>query len=342
MIRPVPPDWRAAGNGSTGPAPARQQSGRGRPGVSIRRMRRTAGTGMPQFRPRRRACFSGKAGRPPYRLTSGGLVMIQNVMRNSDVRPVRARLRAFRHDESGVMAPLVLILFVLMILVGGIAVDVARYETRRVEIQNTLDRATLAAASMTQALAPVTVVNDWFTKADLNTELGAVTVTTGMNFKNVRAEADVTSKNYFMSMLEIDYLQGVDSSQAEQRVTNVEIALVLDVSGSMYNQISRITNLKTAAKDFIDTVLDSDTENKISIAIVPYNGQVNLGPTLAAKFNVSYPHSYPNSYCIDLPTSTFANTTLSRDHGLPAGAVRRRLVVDHAIDQLYRADLQLL
>ncbi|MBE2275156.1 MAG: Tad domain-containing protein [Rhodobacteraceae bacterium] len=243
--------------------------------------------------------------------------MIQNVMRNSDVRPVRARLRAFRHDESGVMAPLVLILFVLMILVGGIAVDVARYETRRVEIQNTLDRATLAAASMTQALAPVTVVNDWFTKADLNTELGAVTVTTGMNFKNVRAEADVTSKNYFMSMLEIDYLQGVDSSQAEQRVTNVEIALVLDVSGSMYNQISRITNLKTAAKDFIDTVLDSDTENKISIAIVPYNGQVNLGPTLAAKFNVSYPHSYPNSYCIDLPTSTFANTTLSRTTAFP-------------------------
>ncbi len=243
--------------------------------------------------------------------------MIQNVMHNSGLRRVRTRLRAFGSDEAGIMAPLVLILFVLMILVGGIAVDVARYENRRVEIQNTLDRATLAAASMSQSLAAVTVVNDWFTKADLNTELGAVTVTTGVNFKNVQAEAEVISKNYFMSMLEIDYLEGLDLSQAEQRVTNVEIALVLDVSGSMYNQISRITNLKKAAKDFIDTVLDSDTENKISIAIVPYNGQVNLGPALAAKFNISYPHSYPNSYCIDLPTSTFANTTLSRTTAFP-------------------------
>lgn len=226
------------------------------------------------------------------------------------------RLRAcpgrFRADEGGGVTPFILICFVLMLLIGGTAVDVMRYETQRVAVQNTLDRATLAAASVKQTLTPTLVVNDWFAKADLDSELISVTVTSGVNYKQVEAQAEVLSENYFMQMLDIEYLYGTDTSAARQSITNVEIVLVLDVSGSMYNSITRITNLKTAAKNFIDTVLLSDTENKISISIVPYNGQVNLGPTLFGKFTAADTHSYPNSYCLDLPTSTYSSTTLSR------------------------------
>ena len=41
------------------------------------------------------------------------------------------------------------------------------------------------------------------------------------------------------------------ASTAEQRVNNVEIVLVLDVSGSMSG--TKITNLKSAAAEFVDT-----------------------------------------------------------------------------------------
>lgn len=227
------------------------------------------------------------------------------------------RIRRFGPADDGVMAPQILFFFFMMLLVGGVAVDVMRFETRRVAVQNTMDRATLAAASLEQRLTPEDVVNDYFDKAGLGEELDSITVDEGMNYRIVQAKATVKSGNYFMSMMDIPYLEAQNRSQAEQRVTNVEIALVVDVSGSMYNSPSRIANLKTAAKDFVDTVLDNDTENKISIALVPYNGQVNIGPDLYSKFTKSDAHSYPNSYCLDLPTSTYSNTTLSLSTAYP-------------------------
>lgn len=239
----------------------------------------------------------------------------------NSIKAARRSAQRFATAEDGVMAPQILFFFFMMLLIGGVAVDMMRFETRRVAVQNTMDRATLAAASLEQTLDPVEVVNDYFAKAGLRDDLDGIFVDEGMNYKIVSAEATVRSENYFMSMMDVPYLQAVSASQAEQRVTNVEIALVLDVSGSMHNQISRINNLKTAAKDFVDTVLENDNENKISIAIVPYNGQVNLGPTLISKFNRGNPHTQPTtqpngqsgkSYCLDLPTSTYSNTTLSR------------------------------
>ena len=118
----------------------------------------------------------------------------------------------------------------------------------------------LAAASLEQKLDPTAVVNDYFTKAGLGSNIDGVDVKQGANFRIITADAKVLSRNYFMSLLDTPELQGTAASTAEQRITNVEIALVLDVSGSMYNSISRITNLKVAAKDFVDTVLANDVE----------------------------------------------------------------------------------
>lgn len=227
------------------------------------------------------------------------------------------RVAPFLRNESGAMAPIMLIFFFLMLVIGGIAVDLMRFESRRVALQQTMDRATLAAASLENSLDPRDVVESYFAAAGIEGELDDVEVIQAMNSRTVRATAKVRSHNYFMSMLDVPYLAANNISQAEQRVTNVEIALVLDVSGSMYNQPTRIANLKTAAKEFVDTVLDNDTENKISIALVPYNGQVNLGPLLFSKFTASNKHSYANSYCLDLPTSVYNSTTLSRITAFP-------------------------
>ncbi|MEZ5796380.1 MAG: TadE/TadG family type IV pilus assembly protein [Paracoccaceae bacterium] len=232
-------------------------------------------------------------------------------------RPKQGKVASFLREESGVMAPHMLIFFFIMLLVGGLAVDLMRFETRRVELQNTMDRATLAAASLENLLVPQDVVRSYFEAAGLLENLDGVTVTEAMNSRTVSATATVRSDNYFMSMMDTPYLEALNTSEAEQRVSNVEIAMVLDVSGSMQNTPSRIANLKIAAKDFIDTVLDQDTDNKISISIVPYNGQVNLGPNLFSKFTVTQTHGTPNSYCIDLPTSTYSSTSVSRSTPFP-------------------------
>lgn len=222
-------------------------------------------------------------------------------------------------DDRGNITVFSLTLFTLMAVMGGFAIDLMKYEQTRTTLQNTLDRSTLAAASLTQDLDPEVVVRDYFAAANMSESLTRIEVTEGINFKNVTADAAADSGPYFMHMMGIDAFDAGGRSGAEQRITNVEIVLVLDVSGSMANN-SRMTNLKTAARDFVTTVLASDVENRISISIVPFNGQVNLGTTLAAKYTLVDNPNVTNMTCVDLPASAYTSFGVSRTTSMPMTA----------------------
>lgn len=230
----------------------------------------------------------------------------------------KAMMRRFWAAQDGSLTILALCLFLLMVMMGGLAVDLMRYEQTRTTLQNTLDRATLASASLTQTLDPAEVVADYFTKAGMDKYLKGVTVSEGVNFRNVTADAAAATNPYFLHLIGQNQMDAKGHSMAEQRVTNVEIMLVLDVSGSMASN-SKLTNLKTAATEFVDTVLSSDAENKISIGLVPFNGQVNIGPDLRARYTAlsDDPGSaLPTNTdaqkveCVDMPSSVYNSTAL--------------------------------
>ncbi len=231
--------------------------------------------------------------------------------KNGSASRIRAALTEFKRCDEGSLVVFGLVMLVLMIMIGGVAVDVMRYEARRTELQNTLDRSTLAAASLTQKKDPTAVVRDYFLKAGILDTLKSVQVTQGLNFRNVDASAVSDTNPLFLHMMEIDKLDAAGHSTAEQRINNVEIMLVLDVSGSMKGN-SKLVNLKAAAKSFVSTVLTNDVEHKISIGIVPFNGQVNLGPVLASKFNIVDQNGTTDRWCVDLPASTYTSLTISR------------------------------
>ncbi len=235
-------------------------------------------------------------------------------------RPLVRRMVSFARDESGVMAVQVLFFFFMMLLVGGVAVDLMRFEAKRVEVQQTMDRATLAAASLENILVPEDVVNSYFDTAGLAAELKDITVVDTENGRRVRALATVNSDNYFMSMMNVPYLEADSRSQAEQIINDIEIMLVLDVSGSMASN-NKINNLKVAANDFIDTVTANDPEGRISIGIVPYNAQVLIGGPLRSKFTVSHAHGVANGDCFELPSSVFSGLALSTTTSFPMMAI---------------------
>jgi hypothetical protein len=242
--------------------------------------------------------------------------MLDNVSQTLARRTAR-RLLA----EDGNIASFSIILFTLMVMCGGLAVDLMRYEQVRTSLQQTLDRCTLAAAALQQGLDPEAVCRDYVEKAGLSEYLTNVTVTQGLNFRMVEASAMAEKPTFFAGMLGIDEFEIPGASSAEQRITDIEIAMVLDVSGSMVQTPTRIVNLKAAAKEFVDTVLASDGEHRTSIAIVPYNGQVNMGPLLAAKYNISPAHNIrSNMHCVDLPSSAYVTNTLSRTLAMPQTA----------------------
>ena len=221
----------------------------------------------------------------------------------------RRALTHFARDTSGTLVIFGLMLFVLMIMMGGIAVDLMRYESTRTNLQNTLDRSTLAAATLSQDLPPESVVNDYFLKAGLMQYLSGVVVDQGMNYRTVTADANADTRPMFLQLLGITDLLARSHSQAEQRLNNVEIMLSLDISGSMSG--AKVANLITAANSFVDTVLNSDPDQKISIGIVPYNAQVNLPPELMAEFNAVHPNNVTNDNCLELPASVFTTSGMN-------------------------------
>ncbi len=223
----------------------------------------------------------------------------------------RRRALPFLGAEDGTLVVFGLFMFVLMLMVGGLSVDLMRYEAERSRIQNTADRAALAAASMRQELEPEDVVADYFARAGLSANLSGTVVDEGLNYRNVRADTTTAVNTFFMPLMGIDELASAGSGAAEERITNVEIALVLDISGSMQNTPSRIVNLKAAADEFVDKILGDDDDNRISISLVPYNGQVNIGPDLTAVYNITHQHGVAEVYCVDLPPSVYGNLTLS-------------------------------
>ncbi len=226
---------------------------------------------------------------------------------------------SFTRNESGNLTVLGLVMGSLMIAFGGLAVDMMRYEATRAELQNTLDRAALAAASWSQNLNPEGVVEDYFAKAGLSEQLVNVEATQGLNFRRVDAKAEADTLPFFLNMVGLEKLHVNADSAAEQRISNIEVMMVLDVSGSM-NSNNKLTGLKAAGTEFINTVLENDADDKISIGIVPFNGQVNLGPDLRAKFNATYQHGVANVNCVDLPAAVYSTTGISAATALPMTA----------------------
>jgi Mg-chelatase subunit ChlD len=229
------------------------------------------------------------------------------------------RAAGFGRAEDGTILIFTAIMLITMLVLAGMGLDIMKYETTRTNLQQTADRATLASASLSQQLDPEDVARDYFEKAGLADKLTMVRVTTAINARTVEVEARAETNPIFLDLIdrfEEATLQARAFSAAEQRITNLEIMLVLDVSGSMGSN-SRLTNLQSAAREFVDTVFENDTENRISIGIVPFNGQVNLPENMQQLFNRQFDHGRANVNCFDLPAAVYSGMSLSSATPLP-------------------------
>lgn len=233
-------------------------------------------------------------------------------------RRLHAALRRFTKDEGGSLIIFALVLFLLMAMMGGVALDVMKREARQTALMNTLDRATLAAAALSQDLDPESVVRDYVEKSGLGVDLQEINVVQSVNGRSVSARGVVDSNPLFLHLIGIDKFDAIGGSGAEQRITNVEIVLVLDVSGSMSG--AKIANLRAAASEFVETVLAGDTDNRVSVTIVPYNAQVNLGPVLRAKYNAVNQHGVANVNCLELQSALYSAPGISRTTPIPMAA----------------------
>lgn len=225
-------------------------------------------------------------------------------------------LYRFGRDTDGNMSVMAIIAAMMMLVYGGMGIDLMYAEVERTRLQATLDRAVLAAADLEQQLEPQVIVDDYLQKMGLDDADILVTPDSGLNYRNVSAEGERIFPAKFLQLIGVDNLKAVGNAAAEERISNIEISLVLDVSGSM-GQNERIDNLKVAATEFIETVLNDDTSGLTTINIVPYNATVNLGPTLSQHYILTEEHE--NSTCASFPDSAFYS------RGIDPGSQLQRL-----------------
>lgn len=197
---------------------------------------------------------------------------------------IAGRFARFNDDEDGGMIILGLFIFILMLFIGGMGVDLMRFEARRAMMQATTDAAVLAAANLDQQVDSEALVRSYFERAGIDPDTVTVAVETetegdDIMARTVNASAGLDLNTFFMHMLGINNLQTTVGSAANESYTNVEISLVVDISGSMSG--NKLADLKVAAKQFVNEVVDETrTVGVTSVSIIPYNHTVVVGDLL--------------------------------------------------------------
>ncbi|MEM8803948.1 MAG: VWA domain-containing protein, partial [Pseudomonadota bacterium] len=201
-------------------------------------------------------------------------------------------LRSFDRSERGSLTIFSLFLFILILMIAGMAVDMVRHEHERVALQNAIDTGVVAASSLSQdglsEADTIALVEEYVQLAGYDPsmvtvtpdfgEVGGVTVS-----RSVTASVDFQMDTIFMNLMGIDTLSGAVGTTAIEGSQVLEIVLVLDISGSMRGD--KLAELKTAAKNFVTFVIDANGPERVSISIVPYNGQVYMDDELHQRLS---------------------------------------------------------
>lgn len=225
-------------------------------------------------------------------------------------RHLPTRLKRFCQDEDGAVVAFMLYMFLVFLLMGGIGIDTMRHEMERTRIAAVADAASLAGATAPNNEEAKKVVEDYFEKigmADNLEAFGEDDIQITLNTSKVTVNTSVHVDTYLMQLMGIDTLSAAGEATAEKRIPKLEIALVLDVSGSMDGQ--KLTDLKKAAKQFVTTILGSADPGDAVISIIPFSFGVTPSDNMYSALTVDQTHNY--STCIVFQEDDFDDTAIN-------------------------------
>ncbi|HYD73350.1 MAG TPA: ubiquitin-activating E1 FCCH domain-containing protein [Candidatus Binatia bacterium] len=190
----------------------------------------------------------------------------------------RGFFRAFWRRRDGNVAMMWALMGAVLVGLLGITVDFTRAQMLRAQLQNAVDGAALAAAR--DVMTPEQ--REEAARSYFDAEMGDLAPTATLLIADIPGTNQVTVSARMPMQLSIarivrneDWMIYVDSD-AERSGNNIEVAMVLDVTGSMAGQ--RIIDLREAATNLVDTVIqEQQTPYYSKIALVPYSMGVNAG-----------------------------------------------------------------
>jgi len=200
----------------------------------------------------------------------------------------------FRTADSGSVAITFGLIISALMLFVGLAVDISRLNNVRSHLQASLDASSLAAAKLldtqTATSADVHALAEAYFEANMKS--GRMQGARTQNFKatadfatgTVKATVDVELPLFFVrAASSLKSMAFTPSSSSTYKTLRLEVAMVLDVTGSMNDPSAdgtpKIQALKSVAKEFIDTLYSENPQpGFVRVGLLPYSASINIGP----------------------------------------------------------------
>lgn len=193
--------------------------------------------------------------------------------------------RRFWRNDFGVAAIVFAMTFPAFVAAAGVAVDLARGYNAKTRLGNALDKAALAAGTISGNADVVERQIRRFITANYPT--GSIGETYDLDVQlsemSIRISARARVQTMFMGIFGYREMTVSATSEIIRELSGVEVVLVLDVTGSMAG--NNIAALKTAGASFLRIMFERISDPRyIRVGIVPFSNSVNVGNGLAAGF----------------------------------------------------------
>lgn len=176
-----------------------------------------------------------------------------------------------------------------MIASVGLAVDAARAYAVKSKLSFALDAAGLAVGSSNGTTAELTAIGQKFFDANFTgTGVPATaTFTVTVNGDKISATGSALVETTFMKVVGINQVSVSETSEVTRAIRGLELALVLDNTGSMTTN-DNIAALRDSAKDLVTILFGGTTVHpKLFIGVVPYSAAVNPGSVAQSLITTS-------------------------------------------------------
>ena len=201
---------------------------------------------------------------------------------------IRQTIKNLWSCERGAVAPLVGVCAIMMVGAVAVAIDVGRGQVAQSKLQAALDSAGLAAGA---------VVSQNITEEELKPEAWKYLLE---NFNGATVDATITVDDFDLVLSDDDHLVTLEAraslpttfmrifghdimhvaarTEITREMTGLEVAVVLDVTGSMCDPCSKRDAMKAGATDLVEIMFgDNATVDDLWIGIVPFSQGVNIG-----------------------------------------------------------------
>lgn len=194
------------------------------------------------------------------------------------------KIQSYLYDTRGAIALVFAAAIPLVIGAVGLSTDMAFAYLVKQRLSHALDAAAVAAAASSNDGADMEAkINQFFEQNYASYKTGTPSeISVTLDGSDIIVSATANYETYFMRIFGIDDLDIYAESTVAREIIGLEVAMVLDVTGSMNTYVDGVRNidaLKTASENFVNILFDRAIfEDTIKIGVVPYSTAVNVGP----------------------------------------------------------------